>query len=147
MHIPDRVLRGQPVHVGKNVKAWYAPANSRRDLPAKSRMEAMDSFLMSDDLLEVTWGVAADMVSDARQEALAQGLTESGEYVSSFERRPGPIVNVESQGHANPRLSVEVGNTSGHAAAVEYGTSKDREAHRVLGKVGARYHTDKGDIA
>jgi hypothetical protein len=147
MDVPDRVRRTPPDARGRNVSAWYVPANTRSDLPKGTTALAMDDFLMSEDLRSLMNDVGKDMVADARQEAISQGLNDSGEYVSSFESRGSLVVSVENQGHDNPRWAVSVGNTSGHAAAVEFGSSESREAHRVLGRVGARYHTPKGDVA
>lgn len=67
-------------------------------------------------------------------EALAEDFRETGEYAESFEVRP---VEVVVDGRA--RAAAELRNTSGHAAAVEWGYGGRADApgqtpHRVIGR-------------
>lgn len=145
--VPAHVRATPPVHIGPSVTAWYQPANTRRDLPRSvggQRFAAMDEFLLSSEMQDVVNEAAGDMQTDAEDLARAEGLVRTGEYVSSFQHEPGPVVEVNDGEFANPRVSAEVANTSDHAAAVEYGNSRAGRGYRILGKIAARYSSPKG---
>lgn len=145
--VPRHVQARPPVFVGPGVRVWYQPTNTRRDLPrvpASQKRRAMDEFLVSPELQDVVLEAAADMEADAREIAVSEGLVSSGEYVSKFEHKAGPIVEISDGDFPNPRVSAEVSNESKHAAAVEFGNSQVGEGHRVLGKVAAKYDNPKG---
>jgi hypothetical protein len=139
--VPQHVRRRPPDYVGPDVKVWYQPANTRRDLPpgASQKRQPMDVFLLSDDLQDVLMEAGEDMVDDARQIAIADGLVESGNYVRAFEARRGDIVEVNDGDFANPRVSTDVLNTDATAAAIEFGNSQVGAGRRVLGRVAAKY--------
>lgn len=146
--VPRRVQATPPVHKGPGVTVWYQPTNSRRDLPripGAQRRLTMEEYLVSSELQETLLEAAADMQADAEQLAAAEGLIKSGDYISSFEHRPGPIVEVNDGEFSNPRVSAEVSNESRHAAAVEYGNKQAGPGRRILGKVAAQYDNPKGD--
>lgn len=147
MEIPDRVRVRPPDYVGKNIRAWYVPANSRRDLPRGSTMRAMDDFLMSNDLQNVLDDIGEDIAMEARAMAIEEGHVETGEYATSFDSEPGPPVVIENT-HPNPRRSVRVTNDATYAAAIEFGNAGNGgNGHRILLRAGLKFHTPKGDVA
>jgi hypothetical protein len=145
--VPRHVQARGPDYVGPNLRVFYQPTNTRRDLPrmagAQKRLP-MDEFLLSDDLQDVLMAAGADMVDDAQEIAIGEGLVESGGYVSSFEARRGDIVAVNDGEFANPRVSTDVLNTDAAAAAVEFGNKRVGPGHRVLGRVAAKYDNPRG---
>jgi hypothetical protein len=145
--VPQHVRRRPPEYVGPNVRVWYQPTNTRRDLPrvpASQGRQAMDAYLVSPELQDVLMEAGGDMVDDAKQIALSEGISGSGRYLSSFEARRGEIVEISDGEFANPRVSVEVENTAVTAAAVEYGNSRVGDGHRVLGQVADKYDNPRG---
>lgn len=145
--VPRHVQARGPVSVSPNLRVFYQPTNTRRDLPpvpASQKRQAMDEFLVSDDLQDVLMEAGADMARDAEELAAGEGITGSGRYLSSFESRRGTIVVVNDGEYANPRVSVDVGNTAVTAAAVEYGNAVVGPGHRILGKIAAQYDNPKG---
>lgn len=145
--VPRRVQARGPVYVGPALRVFYQPTNTRRDLPpvpAAQKRQAMDEFLVSDDLQDAIMEAGADMANDAEELAAGEGITGSGRYLSSFESRRGEIVQVDDGQYPNPRVSVDVGNTAVTAAAVEYGNSQVGPGHRILGKIAAQYDNPKG---
>ena len=88
--------------------------------------------------MAVSGEVRAAVLAEAEKakviaEGLSAPITKTGEYAGSFE------VHTTTQ-PLNTRFGeheVAVGileNTSGHAAAVEWGSSHDRKPHRILGR-------------
>lgn len=142
VYIPDSVRRRPPDARGRNVKAWYAPANSQRDLPKGTKSKAMDAFLMSDEVADISEQAAKDIADEARQDAASQGISESGEYISSFETERDFVVEVADP-HPNPRRGARVGNNSKHAAAVEFG-NRGREGKHILQRAGSKFDSPKG---
>lgn len=147
--IPARVRATPPIHKGPGVTVWYQPANSRRDIPripGGQRFGAMDDFLLSSQLQDPIDELSDDMVEDAQQLAVSEGITGSGRYLSSFESEKGPVVEVNDGEYANPRVSAEVRNTAITAAAVEYGNKQVGRGHRILGRIAERYTSPKGGV-
>jgi hypothetical protein len=145
--IPRRVRATPPVHVGPNTRVWYQPANTRRDLPRTpggQSFDAMDAYLLSDDLQKALNAAGDDMVNDAQELTREVGAIETGAYLSSFRSSEGPIVEVNDGSYSNPRRSVEVGNDDPSAAANEWGNSRRPRGYRILGKVAAQYDNPKG---
>lgn len=145
--IPARVRADVPVHKSPGLTVWYQPTNTRRDLPrvpGGQRFEAVDALLLSDQIQDALLAAGDDMVDDAVQIAIGKGLVETGDYVRKFERRRGVIVEISDGSYANPRVSVDVGNTSIHSVAIEYGNAQVGAGHSVLGEVAARYDNPKG---
>lgn len=65
-------------------------------------------------------------------EGLAEPFRDTGEYVDSFEVSEETI---QWQGRfSGPRAASRLTNTSGHAAAVEWGNEHAHRNHRVLGR-------------
>jgi len=144
MQIPDRVRSRPPTARGAGWRAWYVPANTRRDLPAGSRFRAMDDFLLSRQLHKPVLEAAEDVASEARALAIEGGMVDSGDFVSSFDVEAGPVLTV-SDPFPNPRVTGRVTNDSDHAAAVEWGNAQTKgQGHRVLGRAGEKFHTPKG---
>jgi len=145
--VPRNVQARGPVYAGPGVRVFYQPTNTRRDLPrvagAQKRLP-MDEFLLSDDLQDVLMEAGKDMVEDAREIAIGEGLVESGDYVESFEARRGDIVEVNDGEFANPRVSTDVLNNATAAAAIEYGNKRVGRGRRVLGRVAAKYDNPRG---
>lgn len=145
--VPRRVQARGPVHVSPNLRVFYQPTNTRRDLPpvpAAQKRQAMDEFLVSDELQDVLMEAGADMANDAEELAAGEGITGSGRYLSSFESRRGAIVVVNDGEYPNPRVSVDVGNSAVTAAAVEFGNAAVGPGHRILGKIATQYDNPKG---
>ena len=145
--VPRRVQARGPVYVGPNLRVFYQPTNTRRDLPpvaAAQKRQAMDEFLLSDQLQDVLMEAGGDMVEDAVEIAIADGLVGSGNYVRAFEARRGDIVVVDDGEYTNPRFSTDVINTDASAAANEFGNKRVGPGHRVLGRVAAKYDNPKG---
>lgn len=70
-------------------------------------------------------------------ESVSQEFRDTGEYAQSFAVRETTVEWAGS--HPGPRAAVELANTAGHAAAVEYGYEgrsgePSTSAHRVLGR-------------
>jgi hypothetical protein len=147
MHIPERVKRTPPIYKTPEVTAWYAPANTRRDLPPGSKARgAMDDLLLSKQIQEPIMEAAKDMADDARELAISEGLVESGGYVSSFGHHEGEVVTVNDGSYANPRVSAVVENTDPVSPAIEFGNSRTR-ARRILGRVAAKHTSPKGGVS
>lgn len=147
VNVPRHVQARGPDHVGVNLRVYYQPTNTRRDLPripGAQRRLPMEDYLLSDQLQDVLMTAGRDMVEDAEQLTVAEGVIESGEYLTSFEARRGDIVEVNDGEFANPRVSTDVLNTAATAAAIEYGNSQVGEGHRILGKIAAQYDNPKG---
>lgn len=77
--------------------------------------------------------VAAAVTAEAvRARGIAESLSESfrktGEYADSFE-----VSTTEDTVAGARRAAGRLENTSDHAAAVEWGNSRDSKAHHVLG--------------
>ncbi len=145
--VPRHVQARPPVYRAPGVTAWYQPANTRRDIPrvpGAQRRLPMEDYLVSPELQETIMEAASDMQADAERLAMSQGLVESGEYVSSFEHKAGPIVAINDGEFSNPRVSAEVSNESRHAAAVEYGNKQVGDGHHILGAIAAEYDNPKG---
>lgn len=68
----------------------------------------------------------------ARAKAIGLGLVDTGEYVSSFYVTKGDTVVVKDGPFVNPRMSVEVGNSARHAAALEFGSKTTNASHVLL---------------
>lgn len=152
VQIPPRVRATPPVYKAPGITAWYQPTNTRRDLPPIPEAQArgaMDDFLVSPELQETILKVAADMEADARDLALSEGVVQSGDYVSKFDHKAGPIVVINDGTFSNPRVSAEVGNESEHAVVVEFGmrgrkADQPKRGHRILGKIAEKYDNPKG---
>lgn len=150
--IPPRVRATRPVYKAPGVTAWYQPTNTRRDLPrvpAAQARRAMDDFLVSPELQKTVLEAAADMEADARDLAISEDVIDSGDYVSKFEHKAGPIVVINDGTYTNPRVSAEVGNESEHAVVVEFGVrgrkaDEPKRGHRILGKIAEKYDNPKG---
>lgn len=80
---------------------------------------------------------AAVMAEAERAKGIAEGLAEefrrTGEYADSFEVT-SETVRLQTAVGSHPVAAGRLTNTSGHAAAVEWGNSHDHRAHRVLGR-------------
>lgn len=128
-------------------RSRYVPANSSAQINAAraarghkpSKFQAMDAFLMSDQIQDVSDAAAKDIAEDASQMAVAEGVVKSGSYASAFETEEAdPIVAA-----GNPRRTAAVYNDDAAAPSVEYG-SRMSPGDRVLGRAGMKYHTPRG---
>lgn len=147
MTIPPHVLADLPVHKSPGVTAWYQPANTRADLPRTpggQRFQATDALMLSGQIQGALLDAGEDMVREGQATAAEEGVVDTGEYLGSFDSRRGEIVEISDGTYANPRVSVDVGNTSEHAVIVEYGNSQAGPGHHVLGKVAAKFDNPKG---
>lgn len=147
--MPPKAMAGGPVHKGRNVIAWYQPANTRSDIPlvpSAQKRAAMDDYLVSPQQQEALLDAAADIEAEARRIAISEGIAETGEYLSSFEHRAGPVVVINDGAYSNPRVSAEVSNEAKTAAAVEYGNKRVGEGRHVLGRAGAKFTNPKGGL-
>ena len=122
------------------VKVKYKPAMHRGDLPKGSRHLAMDAFLLSDDVQDVSSAAARDMARDMRAEAVAAGLVDTGGYVQGFDSEASEPV----WSSFGPRRAAVVFNDDEAAPAVEFGNRRVGAGRRIMLRVGNRYHTPKG---
>lgn len=71
-----------------------------------------------------------------RAKAIAEGLAQdfriTGDYADSFEVQETTVGPAEGFKHRH--AAARLVNTSGHAAAVEWGNEHSHKAHRVLGR-------------
>lgn len=68
----------------------------------------------------------------AHAEEISQDFRETGDYVDSFE---SGVEEIDWKGrYPGTRMAGVVRNTSGHAAAVEFGNEHVKHPHRVLGR-------------
>lgn len=148
VRVPGHVRATPPTAKGKNWTAWYRPANRQRDLPHGTGTKAMDAFLMSDRIQDVSTSAAKDVETDAKELAAAEGLIESGKYVNAFDVEE-TVVAVDGD-HPNPRRGARVTNDAGdpetgfsEAATIEFGNSKV-EGRRIMRRAGAKYDSPKG---
>lgn len=122
------------------VKVRYKPAMHRTDLRKGSKRLAMDAFLMSDQVQDVSSAAARDMARDMRAEAVAAGLVETGGYVQGFDSEASEPVWTTY----GPRRAATVYNDDDAAPAVEFGNARVGAGRRIMLRVGNRYHTPKG---
>jgi sugar phosphate isomerase/epimerase len=135
-------------------RARYVPSHSQRQMNAArarrglkpSTMQAMDDFLMSEEVQDVALDAAKDIADTAAGLAVGSGSVETGGYARGFEaERTEPVV-----AGGNPRRAARVSNEyvdeNGYApaAAVEFGNKKAGPGKRVLGRAGEQYHTPRG---
>jgi hypothetical protein len=89
------------------------------------------------DLMDSTELQAACVAEAERAQAIAEGLaaeiTRTGEYERSFQVRPDRVVVVTRRG-ISIRNGAVLENTSGHAAAVEWGNAHDHTPHHILNR-------------
>lgn len=142
VRVPDRVRRTPTTARGASWQMWYKPANTQRDLPPRTGTKAMDAFLMSDRIQDVSYEASQDVVGEAERLTAALGVVESGEYISGFKVEPDHIV-MASDDHPNPRRASRVVNDADHAATVEYG-ARNGEGMRIMRLAGAKYDSPKG---
>lgn len=129
-------------------RARYVPSHSQRQMNTArarrglkpSKMKAMDDFLMSDEVQDVSDAAAEDIAMEARAEAIEGGILETGNYSMSFDsERIPPVV-----AGGNPRRAAKVFNDDEAAPAVEFGNKKVGDGRWVLTRAGQKYHTPKG---
>jgi hypothetical protein len=130
------------------VKVTYRPANYATDLPKGSRFAAMDSFLLSDQVQDVSIAAAKDIASDAVDIIVAEAY-ETGTLADSVDVAPGRVITVNTyprttavvtmHGGVPPRATDPEASTG---AIAEFGNSQ-REAVRPLGRAGRKYDTPR----
>lgn len=124
--------------MASRVKHRYVPANTRADLPKGSKNLAMDAFLMSERVADVTRLVTRHIAAEAAALAGVEAF-DTGEYASSFEvEETTPIWAGDPK---FPRRTMRVINRDEAAAAVELGNSRVGPGKYILTRVGAPYHT------
>lgn len=118
----------------------YKPANHQRDLPRGSHHLAMDAFLLSDEVQDVSMAAARDMARDMAIQAVAEGAADTGAYASGFEvEERQPLL-----AGGNLRRAAVVRNSTDAAAPMEFGNRRVGEGRRIMLRVGLRYHTPRG---
>ena len=126
--------------MASSFKVRYRPANTRadlrRDAPASTNM-SMQEFLLSDRVQKVAMEAAKDIQAAAQQIAGAVA-TKTGAYASSFDHHEGPSVVIDG----NPRRTARVANDDAAAAPLEFGNSR-QESHRIMGRAGQPWNTEK----
>lgn len=119
------------------VTGTYIPAYTRAQLRKGSKNRAMDSFLMSDRVADVTRLVTRHVAAEATTLAGAEAF-DTGEYASSFEvEETAPIW---AGTPSFPRRTFRVINRTKHAAAVELGNSASGPGKYILTRAGAPFH-------
>lgn len=125
------------------VTVRYQPANTAADLPPGSRYQAMDAFLLSDQLagpvMEAGRAIAADAKALYIAEAFDTGQTANSVFVSK-----GVAVIA-----GNPRVIARVGANGGIPAGMKEDVSVavliefGKPGLRILGRAGAPYDNPK----
>ena len=86
---------------------------------------------------------AAAEKGKAYAEGISQDFRRTGDYADSFEVADLTVVDFKTKYGAGPRAASRIVNTSGHAAAVEWGHEgragePSTSAHHVLGRTAAQ---------
>lgn len=121
------------------LRVIYRPANTSRDLPAGSPHKAMDAFLLSSRVQDVSLEAAKDIASAASDIAIAEGRTATGSYARSFKTEAIEPVLVAG----NLRRAAAVYNDDRAAAPVEFGNRRVGAGRYVLFRAGQLYHTPR----
>jgi hypothetical protein len=95
----------------------------------KSKSAGWAALAISPEVEAACVAVATKGLSIAGQ--LAATITVTGEYEDSFDVRT-EITQLSTGFGSHPVVSAILENTSGHAAAVEWGNVDDHRAHHIL---------------
>lgn len=138
------------------VTSRYVPATRRRDLPAGSPYQAMDAFLLSNQLqapvVMAARDIAADAVAIARAEITSDSSTDA--YVDSIDVDEQKVITINTFPRVAAAVTANGGRSSwggftdpesSHAAVVEFGNAAaPQSGRRIFGRAGAKYNTPKG---